>query len=377
MGFSLSQEQDLLRKAAQEFAEEHVAPRVEWMEEAQQVPWDVLKKMAELGFMGVTAPAELGGSGLGHVARMLNLEELSRVSASVAMTLQMTHVGIQALLDGGNDEQKQQYVPPLAQGRQLTTVALTETTGGSDPTGLVMQAKLEGDNYVLNGRKVFITNSHVSDVMVAVGRTGEGPKGISAFIVEKGTPGFRPGREEHKFGLLGCNTGEVVFENCVVPRRNLLGNEGDGLRIALKGIGEVGRAGMAGCALGVLRASLEAAAKFSKERIVSGQPISKLQSLQWKLADMYMDMEVSRLLAYRAAELKDRGQRCDVEMAMAKYYSVEAAIRAAKNAVDIHGGYGCLRDYPVQRYYRDAALLGPSGGTSDIMKVIMARAALG
>jgi len=376
MELSFTPEQELLRKAAREFAEEHVAPRVEVMEESQQVSWDVIRKMSELGFMGVIAPTQYGGSGLGHVARMVMLEEIARISASVAMTLQMTHVGMQCILDAGNDEQKAQYVPPLAKGSQIGTLAITETTGGSDPNGVVTQAKLEGDNYILNGRKVFITNAHIADVMAVVGRTDEGPKGTTAFIVDKTMPGFKRGREEHKLGLLGCDTGEVVFENCVVPRRNLLGKEGDGIRIGLKGIGEVGRAGMAGCALGVLRASLEAAAKFSKERVVGGQAISKLQSVQWKLADMYLDLDVSRLLAYRAAEMKDKGQRCDVEMAMAKYYSVEAAIRAAKNAVDIHGGYGTLKEYPVQRYLRDALLLGPSAGTSDIMKVIIARAAL-
>jgi alkylation response protein AidB-like acyl-CoA dehydrogenase len=377
MAFSFTQEQELLRKAARDFAEEHVAPRVESMEETQQVPWDVLKKMAELGFMGVTVPTEYGGTGLGHLARMLSLEELSRVSTAVAMMLQMVHTGVQGILDAGNEEQKKQYVPPIAQGKHLSTLALTETTGGSDPTGIVTQARLEGDNYILNGRKVFITNSHIADVMVAVARTGEGPKGTSAFIVDKNMPGFRPGHEEHKFGMWGANTGEVIFDNCVVPRANLLGNEGDGVRIALKGIGEVGRAGMVGVSIGLLQGALDAAVKFAKERVVGGQPLSKLQSMQYKLADMYMDLDISRLLGYRAAGLKDAGQRCDVEMAMAKYFSVEAAMRGTKVALDIHGGYGCLREYPVQRYYRDAGLLNPSAGTSDIMKIIMARAAMG
>ncbi len=376
MDFQFSPQQELLRKSLREFAEGAVAPKVQHMEETDEVPWDLYKEMGKQLYMGIMIPKEYGGTNLGNLSRMVMIEELARVSAAVGMAMQIFQLGIAPLTDFGNESQKKKYLPALAKGDRLATIAVTEATGGSDPTGIQTTAKLEGDHYVLNGRKCFITHGHVADVIVIMAKTGEGPKGFSAFIVEKSFPGFKLGRKEKKFGLRGCNTGELSMENCIVPRENLMGNEGDGLKVCMAGISEVGRAGMAGCGLGVIQACLEASVKFANERILGGKPISQHQAIQWMISDIYMDLEASRLLCYRAAWMRDQKMRCDTDMAMAKYFATEAAVRCAKKAVDIHGGYGYMMEYPVQRYYRDAEILIASAGTSEIQRIVMARKAL-
>jgi alkylation response protein AidB-like acyl-CoA dehydrogenase len=376
MDFQLSPQQELLRKSIREFAEGAIAPKVQHMEETDEVPWDLYRDMSKQMYMGILIPKEFGGSAFGHLARMIMLEEVGRVSAAMAMALQIFHLGTVPIVDFGKDAQKKKYLPGMAKGERLSTIAVTEATGGSDPTGIQTTAKLQGDSYILNGRKCFITHGHVADVMTIMAKTGEGPKGFSAFLVEKSFPGFKLGRKEKKFGLHGCNTGEIAMENCVVPRENLLGSEGDGLKVSMAAISEVGRAGMAGCGLGVINACLEASVKFANERILGGKPISQHQAIQWMISDIYMDLEASRLLSYRAAWLKDQKVRCDTDMAMAKYYATEAAVRCAKKAVDIHGGYGYMMEYAVQRYYRDAEILIASAGTSEIQRIVMARKAL-
>ncbi len=376
MEFQLSSQQELLRKSVREFAEGAIAPKVQHMEETDEVPWDLYKEMGRQQYMGVLIPKEFGGTGLGNLARILMLEEVGRVSAAMAMALQIFHMGTAPIVDGGNEAQKKKYLPPLARGERLGTIAVTEPTGGSDPTGIQTTAKLDGNHYVLNGRKCFITHGHVADVITIMAKTGEGSKGFSAFLVENSFSGFKQGRKERKFGLKGCNTGEIVLENCVVPRENLLGNEGDGLRIAMAAISEVGRAGMAGCGLGVMSACLESSVKFANQRILGGKPISQHQAIQWMISDIYMDLEIGRLVTYRAAWMRDQKLRCDTDMALAKYYGTEAAVRCAKRAVDIHGGYGYMMEYPVQRYYRDAEILIASAGTSEIQRIVMARKAL-
>jgi len=376
MDFQLSPQQELLRKSVREFAEGAIAPQVTHMEETDEVPWDLYKEMSKQLYMGVLIPKEFGGTAFGHLARMIMLEEVGRVSAATAMALQIFHLGTVPIVDFGNEAQKKKYLPGMAKGERLSTIAVTEATGGSDPTGIQTTAKLQGDSYILNGRKCFITHGHVADVLTIMAKSGEGPKGFSAFIVEKSFPGFKLGRKEKKFGLHGCNTGEIAMENCAVPRGNLLGSEGDGLKVSMAAISEVGRAGMAGCGLGVINACLEASVKFANERILGGKPISQHQAIQWMISDIYMDLEASRLLAYRASWLKDQKVRCDTDMAMAKYYATEAAVRCAKKAVDIHGGYGYMMEYPVQRYYRDAEILIASAGTSEIQRIVMARKAL-
>ncbi len=371
--FTFTEEQELFRQAAREFAETKVAPKVPEMEETGEVNDDVVKALAEAEMMAITIPKEYGGLGLGYVARLIALEEIARVSVATAMTLQIFALGIEPIIRFGTEEQKKKYLPGLATGERLATVAVTEPTGGSDPKSGRTSYKKDGDNYIINGRKCFITNSHIADTITVLARDEEEPDVFSTFIVEKGMEGFRPGHKEHKVGMRGCNTGELIFENCRVPRANLLGPEGKGMRVAMTAISEVGRGGMVGCALGLQAACLEASVKFANERILYGKPISKLQTIQNKLAEMKIDLEAGRLLGYRAAALQDQGLRASNEFAVAKYFTTEAAHKAAKMAVDIHGGYGCMEEYAVSRYWRDAAVLGPSAGTSDIMKVIIAR----
>ena len=371
--FTFTEEQELFRKAAREFAETNVAPKVSEMEETGKVNDEVIRELGEAEMMALTIPEEYGGLGLGYIARLIALEEISRVSVATAMMLQVFALGIESIAKFGSDEQKKKYLPGLAKGERLATTAVTETTGGSDPTGIRTTYKKEGDDYIINGRKCFITNSHIADTITVLTKDEENPKTFSAFIVEKEMEGFKPSHEEHKVGMRGCNTGELTFENCRVPKENLLGVEGKGLGIAMAAIGDVGRGGMVGCALGLQAACLEASLKFANERILYGKPISNLQSIQNKLAEMKIDLEAGRLLGYRAASMQEKGLRSSNEFAVAKYFTTEAAQKAAKMAVDIHGGYGCMEEYSVTRYLRDSFVLGPSAGTSDIMKVIIAR----
>jgi alkylation response protein AidB-like acyl-CoA dehydrogenase len=293
------------------------------------------------------------------------------------MALQVHHMATHAFSKFGNEEQKKKYLPPLVKGQTMGAVAVTDPSGGSDVAGIKTSAKLEGDVYILNGRKCFITNSHVSDTWVVIARTGEGGRGLSAFIVEKNFPGAKPGRKENKVGLRGANTGELVFQNCPVPKANLLGHEGEGMNIAITNIVETGRPGMASVALGILNGVLEQAVKFASERTLYGKPISALQAIQWHLAEIYADLEISRLLVYRVGWMRDNNIRSDTESALAKQFACEAAARSARRAIEIHGSYGIMKEYPVQRLLRDALVTIPAGGTGEVAKLVMARHALG
>ncbi len=371
--FTFTEEQDMFRKAAREFSETMVAPKVAEMEATGKVSADLVKAMAEAEMMALTIPEKYGGLGLGYTARLIAVEEVSKVSVGAGMMLQVFALGIEPILKFGSDEQKKKYLPGLANGERLASTAVTETTGGSDPTGIRSTYKKDGDDYIISGRKCFITNSHIADTITILAKDAEDPKAFSTFIMEKGMEGFKATHEENKVGMRGCNTGELAYENCRVPKENLIGPEGKGMRVALAAIGDVGRGGMVACALGLQVACLEASVKFANERILYGKPISKLQTIQNKLADMKIDLEAGRLLGYRAAAMQDKGERCSNEFAVAKYFTTEAAQRAAKIAADIHGGYGCMEEYAVTRYLRDSFVLGPSAGTSDIMKVIIGR----
>ena len=372
--FTFSEEQEMFQQAAREFAETVVAPKVPEMEETAQVNDVVLKGLGEAEMMALTIPEEYGGLGLGYTTRLIALEEIGRISVATAMMLQVFALGIEPIILFGTEEQKKKYLPGLATGERLATVAVTEPGGGSDPACSRTAYFRDGDDYVLNGRKCFITNSHIADTVTVLAKDGESddPRAFSAFIVEAGTEGFRPTHEEHKVGMRGCNTGELSFEDCRIPGENLLGPDGKGMRVAMAAIGMVGRGGMVGCSLGLHIACLEASLKYSSERILYGKPISNLQMIQNKLAEMKIDLEAGRLLGYRAAAMQDQGKQASNEFAVAKYFATEAAQKAAKMAVDIYGGYGCMEEFAVSRYYRDAAVLGPSAGTSDIMKVIVA-----
>lgn len=370
--FTFSEEQEFFRQAAREFAEAKIAPKVPEMEQVGEVLDEVVQALAEAEMMAITIPEAYGGLGLGYVARMIALEEIGRVSSATAMMLQIFGLGIEPIVSFGSEEQKQKFLPGLASGERLATVGVTEPTGGSDPKGGRTTYKKDGDDYLLSGRKCFITNSHIADTLTVLAKDEEDENILSAFVVEKGMPGFKPGHREHKVGMRGCNTGELVFDECRVPAANLIGGEGKGMRVAMSAISQVGRGGMVGVSLGLHTACLEEAVKFAKERELYGRPISKLQTIQNKIADMRIDLEAGRLLGFRAAALQDQGARAGNEFAVAKYFTTEAAQRAAKIAADIHGGYGCLNEYPITRYLRDAWVLGPCAGTSDIMKVIVA-----
>jgi alkylation response protein AidB-like acyl-CoA dehydrogenase len=376
MDFKLSEREELLRKSAREFAENEITPKIDAMEETGDFAVDLLKPMAKLGIPGIIAPSEFGGVGLGYLARTIVLEEMARVCAAVSMGMQVHHMAIAALKDFGNPEQQKKYLPPLARGETMGCVAVTEPSGGSDVLGMQSTATLTGDKWIVNGRKCFITNSHTSDFWVVIARTGEGPKGLSAFIVDKTAPGAKTGRVEHKVGLRGSNTGELVFDNCEVPRGNMLGQEGGGLGVALKTVSETGRTGMAATALGILQACYEEAAKFANERILYGKPISSLQAISFSAAEIYTELDICRLLCYRASWMKDQDMRFDTESAMAKSYTCDAAARCAKKAIEIHGAYGILKEYKVQRLLRDAMVTISAGGTGEIGKVVIGRAAL-
>lgn len=376
MDFRFTEREELLRKSMREFAEKEIPPRMDAMEETGEFPVDLLRKMGDVGILGVITPPEYGGTGMGSLARIIILEETGRICPAIPMALQVHHMATHALSRFGNEEQKKRYLPPLAKGETMGVVAVTDPSGGSDVAGIKTSAKLEGDHYLLNGRKCFITNSHVSDAWVVIARTGEGGRGLSAFIVEKGFTGAKAGRKENKVGLRGANTGELVFQNCPVPKANLLGHEGEGMNIAITNIVETGRPGMASVALGILNAVLEQAVKFANERTLYGKPISGLQAIQWHIADIYADLEIARLLVYRVGWMRDNNIKCDTESAMAKQFACEAAARSARKAIEIHGSYGIMKEYPVQRLLRDALVTVPAGGTGEIAKLVMARHAL-
>jgi len=376
MDFDLPKEIRLVRRTVREFAESVVAPLVEGMEETDKFPTAIIGEMAKLGLLGIVTAPEYGGSNLGYLARTVAVEEMSRVSAAVGISLQVHHMGAAAIGEFGTEAQKRKYLPALGRGEYLGTCAITEPTGGSDLLGMVSTARPTSNGYVLNGRKCFITNCHLSNAIVTVAKTGEGAKGLSAFVIETGTPGFSAGRHERKMGLRGSDTGELIFKDCRVPRESLVGNEGDGMMIALKTISEVGRAGMAATSLGILQACYDEAVKFAKERTLYGRPIAQLQAIQWSVADIHAQLEASRLLCYQAAWLKDAGRDCSVETTLAKTYVGEAAVQAAKKALEIHGGCGTMLEYPVQRLFRDAMVCVSAGGTTEIGKIVVSRAAL-
>lgn len=376
MDFDLPNPVKIVQRTARDFALQAVAPLVAGMEETGRFPKSLIKQMADVGLLGLLTPRRYGGSELGYLARTVALEELSRVSAAVAMTLQCHHMQAAAIGDWGTREQKEKYLPQLCRGEYLGTCAITEPTGGSDLVGMASVAAPTRGGYLLTGSKCFITNAHLSGVPLVVARTGEGARGLSAFMIDKRSPGFSFGRQEHKMGLIGANTGEFFLKNCRVPEANLLGNEGEGIKIALKTISEVGRPGMAAVALGIVDASFDEAVKFSKSRLLYGRPISNLQAIQWAVADIMTDLETTRLLCYRASWLKDQGRDCATAMTMAKVVATEAAVRASRKALEIHGGCGTMKEYPVSRLYRDAMVCVSAGGTTEIGKIVMSRAAL-
>ncbi len=375
MDFELTSEQLQLQKNIREFAEAEIRPHVREWDEHSHFPAELLPKLAELGLMGVIFPEEYGGAGLGYIEYAMAIEELSRVDGSVGI-LVAAHTSLcgNHIFKCGSEEQRRRYVPDLASGRKLGCWSLTEPEAGSDAAGTRTTAVRQGECWLLNGSKTFTTNGHYADVCVAMASTdrSRGHHGISAFVVEKGTPGFRAGRKEDKMGLRASDTAEVIFEDCRLPPNNLVGQEGEGFVDSLK-ILDGGRISIAAMAIGMAQGAYEAALQYSKQRKQFGRRISEFQAIQWKLADMATEIDAARLLNYRAAWMADRGLRTTKESSMAKLYAGEVAVRAANEAVQIHGGYGFIKDYPAEKYYRDVKLCTIGEGTSEIQRLVIAR----
>jgi alkylation response protein AidB-like acyl-CoA dehydrogenase len=380
MDFSLTEEQLQLRHSIREFAEGEIAPHVmEWDEESR-FPKEIIPKLAEMGLLGVIFPEKYGGAGLGYMEYAIAIEELSRVDGSIGIIV-AAHNSLctNHIYKFGGEEQRQKYVVPLARGEKLGCWSLTEPNAGSDAGGTRTTAVRQGTCWVLNGAKTFTTNGHYADVCVAMAVTNpaQGSKGISAFIIEKGTDGFKPGKKENKLGLRASDTSEVIFSDCRVPAGQLLGAEGHGFRNSLE-ILDGGRISIAALGLGMAQGAYEAALKYSKQRKQFGKTISEFQAIQFKLADMATQIEAARLLTYQSAWLADQGDRkLTRESSMAKLYAGEIAVKVANEAVQIFGGYGFTKDYPAEKYYRDVKLCTIGEGTSEIQRMVIARQLLG
>lgn len=373
MDFELTEEQKMVRRVTREFVEKEIVPKAREYDEREELPWEVIKKLFEQGIMGSMIPEKYGGSGLDSVAQTIAIEEVARGCASTAMTVSIhSSLCSYAILKFGSEEQKEEYLPRLAKDT-LAAFSLTEAEAGSDPSGIKTTATLDGDDYVLNGTKTFVTNGEEAGLIIVFARTGDGDakKSLTAFLVEKGTPGLRVGKKERKLGVRAASLTELVFEDCRVPRENVLGGVGEGYRVALASL-DSGRIGIASQAVGIAQASLEASIKHAKERVQFGVPIASFQAIQWMIADMATEIEAARLLTYRAAYLRGKGLRFTLEASMAKLYASEVAMKAARNAVQIFGGYGLTRDYPVERFFRDAKCTEIYEGTSEIQRVIIA-----
>ena len=375
MDFSLTEEQQLLKKTVREFAEAEIGPHAREWDEKQEFPRAVFTKLGELGLMGVVWPAEYGGSGMSTLDYAIVMEELSRVDAGVALSV-AAHNSLSSghIFLAGTEEQKKKYLGPLARGEKIGCWGLTENSAGSDAGGTKTTAVRDGAHWVLNGSKTFITNGRVADtaVVMAVTDRAKGAKGISAFILERGMKGFRSGKKEDKLGVRSSDTSELVFEDCRVPAENLLGKEGSGFVDTLK-ILDRGRIGIAAFSIGIAQAALEASMTYSQGRRQFGHPIADFQAIQFKIADMATKVSAARLLAWHAASLRDAGKEHKVESSMAKLFASEAAVEIALDAVQIHGGYGYLKEYPVERYLRDSKLGTIGEGTSEVQRLVIAR----
>jgi alkylation response protein AidB-like acyl-CoA dehydrogenase len=375
MDFDYTAEQIQLRKAVREFALAEIAPHVLDWDENQIFPLEAVKKAGELGFLGAVFPEDLGGAGFGYIEYAIVVEELARVDPSVALIVAAhTSLCTNHIFLAGNDEQRRKYIPKLATGEWIGCWSLTEPEAGSDAAGTRTTAVFAGNEWVLNGSKTFTTNAHYADVCVAMAVTNRtaSQHGISAFIIEKDTPGFRAGKKENKLGMRASATGEVIFTDCRLPACQLLGKEGEGFIDSLR-ILDGGRISIAALSVGTAQGAYDAALKYSKQRRQFGRPISEFQAIQHKLADMATELEAARLLTYRAAYLKDQGGRVTRESAMAKLFASERAVSICNEAVQIHGGYGFIKDYPVEKFYRDVKLCTIGEGTSEIQRMVIAR----
>ena len=375
MDFQLNDEQQQLRKSVRQFAEREILPHVMEWDEASHFPLEIIHELGKLGLMGVLFPAELGGSGLGYVEYVIAIEELSRVDGSVGIIVAAhTSLCSNHIYIAGSEEQKKKYIPKLATGEFIGAWGLTEPGSGSDAGSARMTATKSKGGWLLNGTKTFITNGHYADVAVVIAVTDKTAHthGLSAFIVDKGTKGFRAGKKENKLGLRASDTSELIFEDCWIPGENLCGKEGDGFVDAMRVL-DGGRISIAALGLGMAQGAYEAALKYSQQRKQFGKAISEFQAIQWKLADMATEIDAARLLTMRAADMKDKGMKTTLESSMAKLYTSEVAVRCANESVQIHGGYGFIKDYPAEKFYRDVKLCTIGEGTSEIQRMVIAR----
>jgi alkylation response protein AidB-like acyl-CoA dehydrogenase len=375
MNFQFSEEQELIATSARDFAEQYIRPHVMEWDEVQHFPKDVLHKAGEMGFMGIFIPEEYGGSGLGYHEYAAIIEEIAKVDPSIGLSVAAHN----SLCTGhihyfGNEDQKKKWLPKLATGEWIGAWGLTEHNTGSDAGGMNTTATKDGDYYVLNGSKNFITHGISGHIAVVIARTGEkgDSHGMSAFVIEKGTPGFSSGKKEDKLGMRASETAELIFDNCRIHKDNLLGQEGEGFIQSLK-ILDGGRISIAALSQGISKGAYEAALKYSKERVQFGKPISSFQGISFKLSDMATEIEASNLLIHKAASMKNNGEKVTTMGAMAKMYASEACVRISNEAVQIHGGYGYIKEYPVEKFYRDSKLCTIGEGTTEIQKLVIAR----
>ena len=376
--FSQSENQQMVGQMARDFAEKHIRPHVMEWDETQYFPIEIFKQLGELGMMGVVVPEAYGGSGFGYLEYVTVISEIARVCGSIGLSV-AAHNSLCTghILAFGNEEQKHRWLPKLATCEWLGAWGLTESGTGSDAMGMNTTAVPDGDHFIINGSKNFITHGKSGSVAVVMVRTGEknNSKGISTFVIEKGTPGFTHGKKENKLGMRASETTELVFNDCRVPKENMLGNEGEGFKQAMKVL-DGGRISIAALSLGIAKGAFDAAVAYSKERKQFGQPISTFQGISFKLADMATQIEAAELLVMQAADLKNRHQPVTKQAAMAKYYASEVAVKVANDAVQIFGGYGYTKDFPVEKYYRDAKLCTIGEGTSEIQKIVIGREVL-
>ena len=377
MAFQLTPEQEMIRLMARDFAKKELEPFAGEWDREEIFPEKAVRKMGGLGLMGMMIPVEYGGAGAGAVSYSLALQEIAYACASTAVTMSVTNLSSDPILQFGSEEQKQRYLAPLARGEMLGAFAVTESDAGSDPGGMTTRAEEKGDHYLVNGAKIFITNGSYADVIVLIARIGseKSNRGLSAFLLTKGTPGFRIGRKEDKMGLRASETVELLFDDCRIPKENLLGKEGIGFKIAMVALNS-GRIGIASQSLGIARACLHEAVAYAKTRKQFGKHIGSYQAIQWMIADTAAEIEAAHWLTLYAADKKDQGLPFKREASMAKLFASEMANRAAYRAVQIHGGYGYMKEYKVERLYRDARVTTIYEGTSEVQRIVIAREVL-
>lgn len=374
MNFNYTEEQQMIKDTVHDFAENEVKPVASEIDQKDEFPWAIYKKMAELGILAMTLPPEYGGSGADTVSWSIAEEELAKASAIVADSQLLTKLMSHMILRNGTEDQKQKYIEALGKGELICATGITEPESGSDVASIRTTAKLDGDHYVLNGTKAFMTCGAICDMVIALAYTDESKRyrGMSNFIVEKGTPGFSVGKKEDLMGARGLETSELIFEDCRIPRENLFGNEGEGFKYAMISL-DMGRIGIGSQALGLAQAAMEQAVTYAKQRVVFGRPVAEFQAIQFMLADMSCQIEAARLLLYKAAFLSDQGRPFSREAAQAKLFASELAVRAARDSLQIHGGYGYTKEFPIERIYRDAKIYQIWEGTSQIQKMVISR----